>query len=204
MRIKFFLLLFLGLFSSITFAAEKILVIGDSISAGYGIEVKQGWVNLLQQRLQKLGYDYKVVNASISGDTTSNGLYRLPVALKQYQPAIVIIELGANDGLRGLQIETIEKNLAEMIKTSQQNNSKVLLLGIRIPTNYGPVYTQKFQAIYPKLAQHYKTAIVPLLLTDVDTQSKLIQADGLHPTAQAQFILLNNVWVALKPLLIEK
>lgn len=202
MRFKIFCLLLI-LFSPAVFAAEKILVIGDSISAGYGIELKQGWVSLLQQRLQKSGYDYEVVNASISGDTTSNGLYRLPAALTQYQPAIVIIELGANDGLRGLPIETIEKNLATMIEAAKKIHSKVLLLGIRIPPNYGLTYTQQFQAIYPKLAQHYQTALVPLVLKGIDEQPELIQADELHPTAEAQMILLENVWPKLQPLLIK-
>lgn len=201
LNFKFFFLFLLFLFSNTAFAAERILIIGDSLSANYGIETKQGWVNLLQLQLQKTGYRYEVINASISGDTTSNGLARLPSALKQFQPQIVIIELGGNDGLRGLQIKTIANNLGQMINLAQQHNAKVLLLGLRIPPHYGPVYTQQFQAMYLKLANDHHISLVPLFLSGVDNQEKLMQADGIHPATAAQTILLENVWQKLKALL---
>lgn len=182
-------------------AAEKILVLGDSLSAGFGIEVKQGWVNLLQQRIHKLGYDYHVVNASISGNTTSNGLARLSHALTSYKPAITIIELGGNDGLRGLDPKLIKKNLAVMIEKAQQNNSKILLLGLRLPLNYGPAYDEQFKVLYQNLSQHYQISLVPLFLAGIDDKPALMQNDGVHPLAAAQAKMLDNVWTKLQPLL---
>lgn len=186
--------------SSACFAAEKILVVGDSLSAAYGIDIKQGWVALLQERLQKDKLDYDVINASISGDTTSNGLARLPNVLKD-KPAIVILELGANDGLRGLPLNIIKNNLAKMIELIKKNNSKVILIGLRLPPNYGAAYTEQFQTTYKKLAEKYKISYLPFLLESVDNHRDLFQSDGLHPTAAAQERIEENVWGVLKPLL---
>ena len=201
---KFLSIIVLLLSCSVSFAAEKILVIGDSISAGYGIETKQGWVNLLQQRLDKSGYHYQVINASISGDTTGNGLSRLPIALKQYQPAIVVIELGGNDGLRGLPAETMYNNLTKMTKLVKNANARVLLLGVRLPPNYGSVYIQQFAENYTKVAKENKVNLVPLFLNGIDTDTQLMQSDGIHPKAEAQLKLLENVWPNLAKLLNKK
>lgn len=174
---------------------------GDSISAGYGISIKQGWPVLLQARLNEGNYDYTVVNASVTGDTTSNSLARLPSLLKQYKPKITILELGGNDGLRGLQLFIIKKNLQEIIDQIKESNSTILLLGFRLPPNYGVAYTSQFQQMYPDLAKKNDIAIVPLFLKNVDDVPSLMQADGIHPNEQAQTILLNNVWAGLKNLL---
>ena len=198
---KFLVALFSLLISAPLLAASPILIVGDSLSAGYGIDTQQGWVALLRDRLQKSGYAYQVVNASISGDTTSDGLARLPAALQSYHPAIVIIELGGNDALRGIQFNETQQNLAQLITLSKNIKAKVLLLGLRLPPNFGPVYDQKFQSIYPSLAKQFHVAVVPLFLKGVDSNPQLIQDDGIHPRAEAQAILLNNVWPALKPLL---
>lgn len=174
---------------------------GDSISAGYGIDPKFGWVALLQERLHNDKYNYRVINASVSGDTTSNGLLRLPNALNQYHPQITIIELSGNDGLRGLQISQIKDNLQRMIVLAKQAGSYVLILGVRLPPNYGTAYTQAFQQIFSELAKRDDISVVPLFLKDVDDNPTLMQPDGIHPTVDAQNILLNNVWQALKKLL---
>ncbi len=174
---------------------------GDSLSAGYGIAISKGWVELLKQRLIDQKYDYQVINASISGDTTNNAASRLPALLKKYSNAIYIIQLGGNDGLQGIKIETIEKNLAKLIETIQKNKHPILLIGVRIPPNYGREYTDAFQNIYPKLAKKYHILLVPLLLNGIDENRNLIQADGVHPTEQAQNQMLDNVWVELKKIL---
>jgi acyl-CoA thioesterase-1 len=176
-----------------------ILVFGDSLSAAYGIPREQGWVALLQQRLKDNNLPYEVANASVSGETTSGGLSRLANSLKQYQPSIVIIELGANDGLRGLPINQIKTNLQKMITACQQVNAKVLLLGMIIPPNYGPSYTREFKDAYAGLAKQYKTSLVPFFLDGVAGNPELIQEDGLHPTAQAQPQILDTIWKTLKP-----
>lgn len=178
-----------------------ILVVGDSLSAAYGITPQQGWVQLLAEQLPKQSYLYQVANASISGDTTDNGRRRLPQALQRHDPQIVILELGANDGLRGLSLKAMQANLAAMIQQSQHYGAKVILLGMRIPPNYGKTYTQRFQQVYQDLAQKYSVALVPFFLAGVGGQTDLIQADGLHPTAEAQPQLRDNVWVHLAPLL---
>ena len=178
-----------------------ILVLGDSLSAGYGIELDQGWVSLLQQQLTDQGYPHKVVNASISGDTSRGGLSRLPTALERHQPSIVIIELGGNDGLRGLSLNQLETNLAEMTELSQQAGADVVLVEMRIPPNYGPRYTERFQALYGDLAERYNAALVPFLLDRVAEVPGLMQSDQIHPNAKAQPIILENVWPALEPLL---
>lgn len=182
-------------------SAPSILVVGDSLSAGYGIEMREGWVTLLQQRLVKKGYPHTVVNASISGDTTSGGRARLPDALKRHRPQIVIIELGGNDGLRGLSLRETRANLDAMIKATQSAGAQVLLVGIHLPPNYGPEFTGKFHAIYHDLARAHGTALVPFLLEGVALTPGLMQSDGIHPLAVAQPRLLENVWPFLKPLL---
>nr|WP_233350326.1 arylesterase [Kushneria phosphatilytica] len=174
------------------------MVLGDSLSAARGIERNQGWVNLLRERL---GDEQTVVNASISGDTTAGGLARLPEALELHQPDIVLLELGGNDGLRGLSLEQMKANLAQMIEKSQAAGARVGLLGIRIPPNYGPAYTKAFRAIYPELARQYEIPLVPFLLKDVALHDDLMQNDGIHPNAAAQPILLDNVWPLVQGLL---
>jgi len=178
-----------------------ILVLGDSLSAGYGISTNSGWVALLQQRLEQQGYPQRVVNASISGDTTSGGLARLPQALAQHRPQLVILELGANDGLRGLPLEEMRRNLATIIDRSREQGATLLLAGVRLPPNYGALYVKKFHDVYRQLAQNHKVAFVPHLLAGVGGRADLIQADGLHPRANAQGLILNNVWPHLLPIL---
>lgn len=190
-----------SLFTLPAFAKNTILVVGDSLSAGYGINPKESWVALLQNRLDNKNHNYKVVNASISGDTTSNGLARLPQALRQHKPSITIIELGANDGLRGLQITNIKTNIERMIVLAKQANSKVLLLGMRIPLNYGPIYREHFEKIFIDVAKQQDVSVVPNFLTNVDEDIKLFQPDGLHPASQAQNLILNNIWPVLEKLL---
>jgi acyl-CoA thioesterase-1 len=182
-------------------AAPVILVLGDSLSAAYGIKVEQGWVALLQARLRAKGYGHRVVNASSSGETTGGGLARLPRALATHRPAIVIVELGGNDGLRGLPVADIRRNLTAIIRTSQQAGARILLVGMRIPPNYGSAYTRDFQALFGDLARQYKLPSVPFLLEDIAADESLFQADGIHPSAAAQPVLLDEVWPHLQPLL---
>jgi acyl-CoA thioesterase I len=178
-----------------------ILVYGDSLSAGHGIAVEQGWVSLLANRVQREGYGFQVVNASVTGETTTGGLARLPHALATHQPRIIIIELGANDGLRGLPLDTTRANLEDMVALAAHDNRTVLLLGMRMPPNYGERYTSGFAAVYPDLARRHHASLVPFLLAGVADQPSLMQADGLHPNEHGQPILLDNVWPVLKPLL---
>ncbi len=174
---------------------------GDSLSAAYGIETSQGWVALLAARLKTQADDYHVVNASVSGDTSAQGLTRLPVELARHKPAIVILELGANDGLRGLPVTALQANLAKMIVLSKHAGAQVLLLGILLPPNFGPEYTQSFAAVYPRLAKDYHVPLVPFLLEGVAQHREMLQADGMHPLAPAEHQVLDNVWVKLAPLL---
>ncbi|MDO9162268.1 MAG: arylesterase [Methylococcaceae bacterium] len=182
-------------------SAKSIVVLGDSISAGYGIEVSQGWVALLRNQLQTHNPPYSVHNESISGDTTAGGLARINPALQRHHPEIVIIELGANDGLRGLAPTLIKSNLAELVSRAQKAGAKVLLLSMRIPPNYGKRYTDMFYDIYPSLAKDLKIAYVPFILEDVALINDLMQADGLHPNAKAQAAIVEKIWPQLKPLL---
>jgi acyl-CoA thioesterase I len=200
---KIFWLMFVLLLAHDAGAAPTpaIVVVGDSLSAGYGIELRDGWVTLLQQRLTRQGYPHAVVNASISGDTTGGGRARLPDALKRHRPQIVILELGANDGLRGLSLRETRANFEAMIKAAQSAGAQVLLVGMQLPPNYGPDYTGKFRAIYQELARRYNLPLVPFLLDGVALNPKLMQPDGLHPRAAAQPRLLDNVWPYLEPLL---
>jgi acyl-CoA thioesterase-1 len=178
-----------------------ILVVGDSLSAAHGIPVDSGWVHLLAGRLEKQGYDYRVVNASIGGDTTSGGLARLPETLKRHPPAIAILELGANDGLRGQPVEAMRANLRHMIQRSREAGARVLLVGVRLPPNYGSAYVRRFHQVYPELAKSLHVALVPRILAGVAGHPERMQADGLHPTAAAEPRVLDNVWSGLKPLL---
>ena len=182
-------------------AAGTILIVGDSISAAFGLDTRVGWVALLEQRLKQQGYDDKVVNASISGDTSAGGLARLPALLAAHKPEVVIIELGGNDGLRGQQPAQLKQNLAGMIEASQKAGAKVLLLGMQLPPNYGARYTQSFAKVYDELAAEKQVARVPFFLQGVGGHPQLMQADGIHPAADAQGLLLDNVWPALKALL---
>lgn len=182
-------------------ASKPVLVLGDSLSAGYGLARGTGWVSLLQNRLEKTGIDAPVVNASISGETTSGGRSRLPALLEQQHPSVVVIELGANDGLRGLPLGAAEANLRSMIEISKKRKAKVLLIGMRLPPNYGRAYTTAFSALFPKLAREENVPLVPFLLEGVATQEQLFQSDRLHPTAAAQSVILDNVWPKLKALL---
>jgi len=177
----------------------KILVVGDSLSAGRGLDVEDTWVTLLQTRLDAKGYGYRMVNASISGDTTGNGLSRLPRAIDLHRPEIVIIELGANDGLRGLPIDIMQDNLAQMIRKSQASGARVLLAGMLMPPNYGEDYTQRFAAAYPELAKEFAIPLIPFFLEGVALDPSLMQEDGLHPNEQAQPLLMETVWTTLEP-----
>lgn len=178
-----------------------LLVLGDSLSAEYGLPRGAGWVQLLSDRLQQNGSDYTVANASISGETTSGGRTRLPSLLKEHRPRIVILQLGANDGLRGLPIPVMQDNLAAMIKASQASGARVVLVGIRIPPNYGRDYSERFFASFPALAKQYKVALAPFLFDGFADSLELFQQDRIHPTAQAQPKMLDNVWPAVRPLL---
>jgi acyl-CoA thioesterase-1 len=180
---------------------KRILVFGDSLSAGFGIAVSQSWPALLGQRLQANGSAATVTNASISGETTAGGRARLDAALAQFKPAVVILALGANDGLRGLPVAAMKENLAAMVALAKKRQARVLLVGMRLPPNYGPQYTQDFDAAFRDLAQREKIALLPFLLEPIALDQNAFQPDGLHPTAAAQPKILDHVWTALKPLL---
>ncbi|MBA1233755.1 arylesterase [Stutzerimonas nitrititolerans] len=181
--------------------AGTALVVGDSISAAFGLETSQGWVHLLQQRLNDGEHDYRVVNASISGDTSAGGLARLPALLSEHEPDIVIIELGGNDGLRGQPPAQLKRNLAAMAEQAQQAGAKVLLLGMRMPPNLGQRYTSAFADAFDSLAAEKDLPYVPFLLEGIGGVQGMMQADRVHPTAQAQELMLDNVWPVLEPLL---
>ncbi len=196
-------LLFLLLLCPAAYGAEapRILVLGDSLSAGYGLSSDQSWVSLLQTRLNTSGYPREVINASISGDTTRGGLARLPRALKIYQPGIVIIELGGNDGLRAIPIGEIRRNMDGMIQLAQKAGAAVLVAGIRLPPNYGPDYTTRFHTTLENAAKERGAAFVPCILEDVALVPGMMQGDGIHPTAAAQGRILDNVWPYLEQLI---
>ncbi|WP_312929937.1 arylesterase [Stutzerimonas nitrititolerans] len=181
--------------------AGTALVVGDSISAAFGLETSQGWVHLLQQRLNDGEHDYRVVNASISGDTSAGGLARLPALLSEHEPDIVIIELGGNDGRRGQPPAQLKRNLAAMAEQAQQAGAKVLLLGMRMPPNLGQRYTSAFADAFDSLAAEKDLPYVPFLLEGIGGVQGMMQADRVHPTAQAQELMLDNVWPVLEPLL---
>ncbi len=202
MKRLFFLMVLVMASASAKAEAPVILVFGDSISAGYGLaRVEQGWVELLRTRLKSEGYGYQVVNASVSGETTAGGLARLPRALELHHPQIVILELGGNDGLRALPVAQMRSNFAQMIGLSMAAGAKVLVLGMRIPPNYGPQYTSQFEAVYGDLARADKLPLVPFLMDHIALQPNLMQADDIHPNVDGQAVLLENVWPVLRRML---
>lgn len=187
--------------SSFAREADALLVVGDSLSAAHNISADSGWAALLQPRLDQAGYGLTVVNASISGETTAGGVTRLPDLIARHHPSVVILELGANDGLRGLPLRQMRANLDKMIATAREAGAKVLLLGIQIPSNYGPRYRDEFAQIYQDLSVQYQAGLVPFFLDGVALKPDLMQSDGLHPTAEAQPIILDNVWEGLQSIL---
>ena len=178
-----------------------LLVLGDSLSSGYGITVEHGWVSLLQERIRAQGYRYEVVNASISGDTTHGARTRLTSLLGEIQPAITIVELGGNDGLRGLSLDEMQVNLASIIEQLLEVNSQVLLVPMKLPPNYGPAYNSRFEMIYSNLADQYGIKMLPFILEGVAVDDTLMQDDGIHPVTGAQEMMLDNLWPDLLPLL---
>lgn len=195
------LLVLVCLWAGQLFASPAILVTGDSLSAAYGIPLEKGWVALLQTRLQEEGYPHRVINTSVSGETTAGGLARLPQALEKHRPSIVILELGANDGLRGLPLAEMRANLEQMVKLSQAAGAEVLLLGMRLPSNYGPVYTEAFREGFGQVAESSGVALIPFFLERIALDQKWFQADGIHPTEAAQPMLLGAVWEQLATML---
>jgi acyl-CoA thioesterase-1 len=185
-------------------SSPKLLVVGDSLSAGYGVTTERRWVTLLTQRLVKHCGSFKVVNASISGDTSQGGLSRLPALLINHQPNIVVIELGGNDGLRGIAIKTMRQNLQQMVSLAKQAKASVLLLGVRLPANYGEDFVNAFHQVYYDVAKAESVPLVPFFLQDVALNEQLMQADGIHPNDKAQPILLDNVWPSLSSMIIER
>ncbi len=184
-----------------TSGQPALVVLGDSLSAEYGLPRDTGWVALLRQRLATERIDYSVANASVSGDTTSGGRARLPAVLQRLKPSIVVVELGSNDALRGVPLATTEQNLRDIIADARQARAKVVLVGMYVPANYGPDYTRKFHAVYTRLSKELGVPLVPFLLAGIENKPEMFQADQMHPAQQAQGILLDNVWPTLKPLL---
>lgn len=189
------------LFAPVALAERVILVFGDSLAAGYGIPAGKSWVNLLEERIGGARLPYRVVNASISGETTLGGRNRIDKALVEHRPRIVIVELGANDGLRGHPLPTIRDNLTAIIEASLRNHARVLLVGMQLPPNYGMTYTEKFRELYADLARRHKVSLVPFLLEGFADDRDLFQPDGIHPNVEAQTRVLANVWPALQPML---
>jgi acyl-CoA thioesterase-1 len=187
--------------SAFAAAAPVVLVLGDSISAGYGLPANTGWTTLLQQRLVAEHYPHRVVNASISGDTTAGGRARLDALLTKHRPAVTVIELGGNDGLRGGSLDALQANLAAMTAAAQKSGSRVLIVGLRLPPNYGPTYVRRFETIYADVARERKAALVPFLFEGFAEDNAMFQPDRVHPVSAAQARLLDNVWRELKPLL---
>lgn len=187
-----------------THGSPSVVIVGDSLSAGYGLALGEGWTDLLAKRLASQGYEYRVVNASISGDTTSGGRARLPLALKRHSPDLVVIELGGNDGLRGFDIEVMRRNLDAMAEAAVAAGAELVILGMRIPENYGARYTDAFFATFQEVAESYGAAYVPFFLEGVAQDINLMQADGIHPTAAAQEIMLENAWPAIQSKLPEE
>lgn len=203
MPVRSILFVLLAFFAAPILASQNtLLILGDSLSAAYGVPSEAAWVQLLKQRLQSNGMsNWQVINASISGETTDGGARRLPGLLEQNGPEVVVIELGGNDGLRGFPPHVIESNLASMITQVQESGAHAVLIGMQIPPNYGQRYTRMFADIFPKLSDRYNAALVPFFLEGIYNQDDLMQDDGIHPTAEAQPRLLENVWPVLKPVL---
>jgi acyl-CoA thioesterase-1 len=196
-----FILIFALAVAPATASAGTVLVFGDSLSAGYGLPQQQGWTTLLEQRLRAEGFDYRVANASVSGETTVGGAARIGAALKAHRPDIVVVELGANDGLRGQSIEVMRRNLEAIIDASREAKAQVLLVGMRLPPNYGTAYTEKFQRTFVDLSRSKKTGLVPFLFEGFAEDARYFQSDRVHPTAEAQALMLDTIWTGLKPLL---
>lgn len=204
MRVILSLLLsVVGFIPTIVLASESpvLLILGDSLSAGYGMDREKSWVNLLEIRFKEYGYSYRILNSSISGDTTQGGLSRLPRLIDRYQPEIVIIELGGNDGLRGIDPGITRENMTDMIRQSQAVGAQVLLTGIKLPPNYGSAYLQQFESIYTDLANEFDTLLVPFFMDGIAFRPDLLQADTIHPNEKGQPVLLDNVWKVLQPAL---
>ena len=199
--IRFLLLSFVLVCSFSASAAPNILVLGDSISAGLGLHQNQGWVSLLQQRLISKDYPHKVINASISGETSSGGLRRISSVLDKHHPKVVIIELGANDGLRGLKLSQLRSNLSDITDLSLRRQAKVLLLGMQLPPNYGPAYTKAFSNVFIEVSKDKQVSIVPFLFSGFESDLQYFQADQIHPNAQAQTLMLDNIWPTLSRLI---
>jgi len=191
---------FLAVVSQASLAAT-VLVLGDSLSAGYGLPTGSGWVSLLKNRLAANGSDTNVVNASISGETTAGGRRRIQALLERHQPQVVIVELGANDGLRGARIPLIRENLSAIVEACKKYGAKTLIIGIRIPPNYGRDYTEKFHSLFGEISAHYKTSLVPFMLDGFAADRSLFQEDGIHPNREAQPLILETIFSQLKPLL---
>lgn len=191
----------LGWLALAAHAQPVLLVYGDSLSAGYGLPQNQGWVALLADRLRQEKFDYRVVNASVSGETTVGGAKRMEAVLAQHRPAIIVIELGGNDGLRGLSLAATRQNLEAMIRAAKAAGAKPVVVGMQLPPNYGAAYTGKFHALFEDVARQEKAALVPFMLAGFGERRELFQADGIHPTAAAQPLMLDNVWPVLRPLL---
>jgi len=185
-------------------AARTLLVFGDSLSAGYGLPQGTGWVTLLEQRLRRDKLDYVVVNASISGETTLGGRNRIEAALREHRPAVVVLQLGANDGLRGNPLEDTRRNLIAMVEACRKANARVLLVGMRIPPNYGPVYTRRFETLFAEVARQQNVSLVPFMLQGFAEKRELFQSDGIHPAAEAQPRVLDNIYKRLQPMLASR
>jgi acyl-CoA thioesterase I len=198
----FLLLVFIP--ASAVRAAQTILVLGDSISAGYGLAQGEGWVELLEQRIQRDKLDYRVLNASISGETTLGGLNRISAALEEHHPAVVIVALGGNDGLRGNPLDEIRRNLIAIVEACRKAGAKVVIAGMRIPPNYGRVYTRRFEGLFAEVARQQNVSLVPFMLQGFAEDRKMFQADGIHPAAIAQSRILDNVYRRLRPLLLPR
>jgi acyl-CoA thioesterase-1 len=203
MWLRFLLLLILAAVAP-AHAARTILVFGDSLSAGYGLPSGSGWVSLLEHRLKRDRLDYTVINASISGETTLGGRNRIVAALTEHQPAVVIVQLGGNDGLRGNSIEETRRNLIAIVEASRKAGAKVLLVGMRIPPNYGKVYTRRFEALYAEVARQQNAALVPFMLQGFADKREWFQSDGIHPAIEAQPRILDNIYRRLRALLTPK
>jgi acyl-CoA thioesterase-1 len=200
MWLRFLLLLILTAVAP-AHAARTILVFGDSLSAGYGLPTGSGWVSLLEHRLKRDRLDYTVVNASISGETTLGGRNRIAAALAEHQPAVVIVQLGANDGLRGNSIEITRRNLIAIVEASRKSGAKVLLVGMRIPPNYGQVYTRRFEALFAEVARQQNASLVPFMLQGFADKREWFQSDGVHPAVEAQPRILDNIYRRLRAML---
>jgi len=198
---KKILLFVLCWFALSAHAERALLVFGDSLSAGYGLPQEKGWVNLLADRLQSEKLGYRVVNASLSGETTLGGVNRIEAALVQHRPLVVIVELGGNDGLRGLSLDSTRMNLKTMVEAIRRAGAHALLVGMQLPPNYGTTYTRKFQALFEEVARQQNVPLVPFMLAGFGDKREYFQSDGIHPTAQAQPMILDNIWPVLRPML---